>query len=98
MTDYDRQSVPRGAGPASIAKLYPDHHRSFRRGGLVFHVHDLDAAGHFRRRVGGVLELGLAVSDGYELGAGDAEFVDQITLDRVGSAPRKGLVVGRAAP
>src|SRR4029077_6393376 len=65
--------------------------------GLVFHVYDLDAAVHFRRRVGRVLQLGLSVSDRYEIGAADTEFFDQMTLDRIGAALRKVLVVGPAA-
>src|SRR6202011_5660215 len=58
---------------------------SLGRGGLVRHVHDLDAAVDFRQRVGRVLELALAVSDGHKVGAGNAELVGQIALDRVGA-------------
>src|SRR4029450_4154495 len=68
-----------------------------RRRGLVFHVHDLDAAVHFRQRLARVLELALAISDGDEMGAVDAVFVDEIALDRVGAAFGKILVVGLAA-
>src|SRR5882724_3203874 len=76
---------------------YAPDGRSLGCSGLVFHVHDLDAAVHFRRRVGRVLQLGLSVSDRYEVGAGNSEFFDQMTLDRIGAALRKVLVVGLAA-
>src|SRR5258707_12320316 len=56
------------------------------RGGLVFHVHDLDASVDFGHRLVRILELALAVSDGNEIGAGDAVFVDKIALDRVSAA------------
>src|SRR5437879_1098482 len=67
------------------------------RGGLVFHVHDLDASVDLGHRLVRILELALAVSDGNEIGAGDAEFVDEIALDRVGTALGQVLVVGLAA-
>ena len=70
--------------------------RSLGDGGLVFHVDDLNAPIHFGQRIGGVLQLGLAVSDGDKVGAGDAEFVDQVSLDRVGATLREFLVVGVA--
>src|ERR1700686_2580034 len=47
---------------------------------LVFHIDDLHPAVDFRQRIGRILELGLAVSDGYEVGAVNAVFVDQIPL------------------
>src|SRR5438093_1410616 len=68
-----------------------------RRGGLVFHVDDLDAAVHFRHRLAWILQLALAISDGDEIGAVDAIFVDEIALDRVGAALGEVLVIGIAA-
>src|SRR3954470_15868658 len=59
--------------------------RLFGRGRLVFHIHDLDAAVGFGQRLVRVLELGLAVSDGDQIGTVDAVFLDQIALDRVGA-------------
>src|ERR1700687_1413977 len=94
-----------GAGRTGAARLYstpksvhlPDSLTgSLGRGGLVRHVHDLDAAVDFRQRVGRVLELALAVSDGHEIGAGNAELVGQIALDRVGAPFGQILIVGLA--
>src|SRR3954451_22046341 len=71
---------------------------SLGRSGLVVrHVDDQHPASGFRHRVGRILELGLAVADGDEVGAGDAEFVGQVALDRVGAALRELLVVRLAA-
>ena len=72
-------------------------HRSLGGGGLVRHVDDLHAAVHFGGRVLRVLELGLAVSDGHEVGAGDTVLFDQIALDRVRAPLRQILVIGVAA-
>ena len=47
-----------------------------RSRGLVFHVHDLDAAVYFGHRLARILELALAVSDGHEIGAGFAYILD----------------------
>src|SRR5258708_16142899 len=65
--------------------------------GLVFHVDDLHAAIGFRHRVRRILELALAVADGHEVGAGDAVFVDQIFLDRVGAPFGQILIIAFAA-
>ena len=65
--------------------------------GLAFHIDDLNAAVDFRERLARVLELGLAVADGDEVGAGNAELFDQIFLDRVGAPLRQILIVGFAA-
>src|ERR1700716_2537915 len=67
------------------------------RGGLVFHVHDLDASVDLGHRLARILELALAVSDGHEIGAGDTVFVDEIALDRVSAALGQVLIVGLAA-
>src|ERR1700729_2281835 len=59
--------------------------RSLRRG-LGIHVDDLDAAvDRVHRRIG-ILRLVLAIADGDEIAAGDAEFADQIALDGIGAA------------
>ena len=50
-------------------------------GGLAGHVDDLNAAVRRIHRVARILRLGLAVTDRQQVGAGDAEFVDQIALD-----------------
>ena len=82
--DYDND----GYKAATLQDLTPNPSArrggSFGCGGLVFHVHDLDAAIDFRERVGRVFQLGLAVSDCYQVGSGDTELVHQIALDRVG--------------
>src|ERR1700761_8797846 len=62
-------------------------------GFLGLHVDDLDAAVGFRHRLVGILQLALAISDGDEIAAGDAVFVDQIALDRVGAALGQVLIV-----
>src|SRR4051795_12608778 len=56
---------------------------SLGRGGLVLHVHDLDAAVGFRHRLVRVLELAFAVADRDQVGAVDAVFIDQITFDGI---------------
>ncbi len=70
---------------------------SLGRGGLVRHVHDLHAAVYFGQGVAQVLELALAISDGHEVGAGNAEFVGQKALDRVGAPFGQILIVSLAA-
>src|SRR2546425_9575107 len=53
------------------------------RGRLGVHVDDLNAAvGRVHRGVR-ILRLGLAVSDGHEVGAGEAVLLGQVLLDRV---------------
>src|ERR1700712_563448 len=66
-------------------------------GGLVFHVDDLDASVDLGHRLARILQLALAVSDGNEIGAGDAVFVDKIALDRVSATLGQVQVVGLAA-
>ena len=69
---------------------------SLRRG-LGVHVDDLNAAvGRVHRRIR-ILRLGLAVTDGHEVGAGDAVLLGQVLLDRVGAALGKILVIRFAA-
>src|SRR6266540_1834531 len=102
--------VPHGAAGRIVAGNYWSAPRPYlqvlickplfgrvRRRGLVFHVDHLDAAVHFRHRLARILELALAISDGDEIGAVDAIFVDEIALDRVGAALREVLVIGFAA-
>ena len=60
---------------------------------LGVHVHDLDAAVDRVGAVGGVLQLGLAVADGDEIGAGEAVVLHQIFLDGVGSPLGEPLIV-----
>ena len=60
---------------------------SLGRGSLVFHVHDLDAAVRVCQGVARVFEFGFTASDRYEIGAGDTEFIGQITFDRVSVNP-----------
>src|SRR5260370_17543772 len=63
------------------------------RGRLVFHVHDLDPAVHFRHRLTRVLELGLAVSDCDQIAAVDAVFVDEVALVPIATALRHVLLL-----
>src|SRR3984893_19043606 len=72
-------------------------HRLLGRRGLVFHIDDLHAAVGFGHRVRRILELALAVADGHEGGGGNAVFVDQISLDRVGVPYGQILIVAFAA-
>ena len=74
----------------------PCRNRLFGRSGLVFHVHDLHAAVTLGHRLVRVLELALAIADGHQIGAVDAVFIDQITLDRVGAPLGKVLIVAFA--
>ena len=98
MSSETNQRPAGGAGRILAAKPHsaPRIHL-LGRGGLVRHIDDLHAAVRFRQRLARVLELALAVSDGHEVGAGNAEFVGQIALDRVGAPLGQVLVVGLAA-
>src|ERR1700722_10605235 len=66
-------------------------------GRLVRHIDDLHTAVDVRRRAAGVLEFGLAVSDGHKIGPGNAELVGQVALDRVCTPLRQVLIVSVAA-
>src|ERR1700728_4851015 len=66
------------------------------RGRLVRHVDDLHTAVHVRRRVAGILELRLAVSNGDKVGPGNAKLVSQVALDRVRTALGQVLIVSVA--
>src|ERR1700691_4098752 len=83
--------------PASALLCRADNVNSLQGGSLVFRVDDLDTAIGFRQRIGGILQLGLAIADRHEVGGGMAGLLDQVSLDRVGPALRKFLVIGVAA-
>src|SRR5262245_8900591 len=57
------------------------------------HIDDLHAAVLFRERVAGVLQLGLAVANGYQVLGLQAVMVEQVALDRLGAALRQALVI-----
>src|SRR3981189_2682799 len=89
-----RTSVPQRCGTHSSGKISLSTTRLLGgRRSLAFHIDDLDAAVDLRGRLAGILELALAVSDGHEVGAGNAVFVDQIFLDRIGAPLRQVLIV-----
>src|ERR1700722_7548442 len=106
-------SVPQGCGThrscktllgvttASLRRFartsdYPDL-ELLGSGRLVGHIDDLHTAADVRRRAAGVLEFGLAVSDGHKIGPGNAELVGQVALDRVCTPLRQVLIVSVAA-
>ena len=60
---------------------------------LRVHVHDLDAAIDRVGAVGGVLQLGLAITDRDEVGAVEAVILHQVLLDGVGAPFRESLIV-----
>ena len=85
---FDVKSVPQGVRDAWCCRPClsppPVHFTgSLGSGGLVRHVHDLHAAVGFSHRCIRILELALAVADGHEVTAGDAEFVGKVALDRI---------------
>src|SRR5260363_215625 len=53
---------------------------------LALHIDHLDAAVHLGERLARILELALAVAHRHQIGAGNAELLDQIALDRIGAA------------
>jgi hypothetical protein len=71
--------------------------RTSLRRGLGFHIDDLNAAVNRVQRRIGILRLGLAVAHGHKVGAGDAVFLGQIFLDRIGAAFAEVLILGLAA-
>src|ERR1700677_3811247 len=69
---------------------------SLRRG-LGVHVDDLDAAVDRVHRCARILWPALAVADGDEVGAGDAELFAKVALDGIGAALGEVLIIGVAA-
>src|SRR5450759_1794563 len=73
--------------PVRSAALRP----SLRRG-LGVHVDDLNAAVDRVHRRARILRLALAIADGDEIAAIDAELLGQVPLDRIGAALGEALV------
>src|SRR5258707_14406329 len=77
--------LPQAAGGLTFKTLL--------RRGLGVHVDDLNTAvGRVHRRIR-ILRPGLAVTDGHEVGAGDAVLFGQVLLDRFGAALGKILII-----
>src|SRR3569832_1275762 len=79
-----------------VASIGQRRCRLFRRG-LAREIDDLIPAVDGRCRRVRILQLGLAVAHGDEIGAGNAELLAEILLDRFGTVLRKVLVEGFAS-
>src|SRR4029077_16417022 len=63
---------------------------------LVARVDNLNSTIVGRERIGCVLQLGLAITDGHQAACLDSVFLQQETLDRIGAALGQTLIVGFA--